>query len=591
MSSGERAYSSLESATATTARSSLDLLSLRYPFSQVGLLSANEFAKQAGRRRNRTMRSLPPINAQVLEELHRSGVLIPLFRVDLTPGESGRQVDLSENLTAKRVHTTLICQLLLAAAEGRAADPAIEGFTPWPTERRRALWPSVDAGYLYSRHQLPGLDVAMSFVADLTPRRTGNRTTWHLDEADRPKAPTLEALRSWRSLAITLSALDTYYWPFITHTVRHELSVWRSVRLAFEPGQLLSWLDLPTDQITAQEGNLRLMATFRDDLGEFYDIIRRAKADAWDTLSGDALAAMDARLAADILDRFADELDLDGRPSLEHTPLEQQGMSARPRSLDAALTDLRLSPFPSLVVGVEGATEYKLVPRVMDLLELELDRNWISIIDFGGTDRDLGLLARYVGEPVLGRDLGSGVALDRPITRFLILTDAEHKYETIKDRNYQRKLLLNSLTQNVPSDLRGDFYNNKPESRIVEIRTWGRLPFEFAHFTDRQLANAMMSIAKVPHPKGQVGLINAIHLQRTRDPSPNVDDVFWKGSGLSKTGLADALWPVLEKRIRRAIARGQQGPPIMRALARAYEMAATPYRSNMMLQRTQPKCR
>jgi hypothetical protein len=31
------------------------------------------------------------------------------------------------------------------------------------------------------------------------------------------------------------------------------------------------------------------------------------------------------------------------------------------------------------------------------------------------------LLGRYAGEPVLGRDLGSGVELERPLTRFLVL--------------------------------------------------------------------------------------------------------------------------------------------------------------------------
>lgn len=587
MSEGEGLFSTVQKASAATARSSLELLSLRYPFSQVGLLSADEFAKQAERRRSRGMHSLPPVNTQVLEELHRHGVLIPLFRVDLAAGEPGRQVDISDSLTAKHVLTTFVGELLRGAAEGRAADPATEGSTPWPTTRRRTLWPTVDAGYLYSRHQLLGLDVAVSFVAKLTARREDNRTTWRLEEDDRPNAPTREALAMWRSLAIILSALDTYYWPFMTHTVRHELDVWRAARLAFDPKEMLTWLGLPSEQITAQESNLRLMATFRDDLGDFYDIVRRAKAGAWDTLRGDPLAALDCRLAADILDRFADELNLEGRPSLEHTPLGQQGLSARPQSLDATLTDLRVSPFPSLVIGVEGATEYKLVPRVMDLLEVELDRNWISIIDFGGTDRDLSLLARYAGEPVLDKDFGDAVVLERPITRFLILTDAEHKYATLKDRNYQRKLLLDSLTQNIPPDLRGDYYSKEPDSRIVEIRTWGKLPFEFAHFTDRQLADAMLRIAAVPYPRGPAALVNAIKMQRTHDPSPNVDDVFrrWRGSGLSKTKLADALWPVLEKRIRRAIARGEQGPPIMQALARAYAMAAAPYRSNMILRR------
>lgn len=200
-------------------------------------------------------------------------------------------------------------------------------------------------------------------------------------------------------------------------------------------------------------------------------------------------------------------------------------------------------------------------------MEIELDRNWISIIDFGGTDRDLSLLARYAGEPVLGRDLGSGVALERPMTRFLILTDAEHKYATVKDRNYQRKLLLDSLTQNVPPDLRCDYYSSQPESRIVEIRTWGRYPLEFAHFTDLQLAKAIIDSAAVPYAHGQGRLVRAIHMQRTNDPSPNVDDVFWRGNGLSKTKLADALWPMLEKKIRRAIDHKEPGPPIMRPCA------------------------
>jgi hypothetical protein len=578
-------------ASAGTSRSPIDLLSLRYPFSQLGLMSPDEFAKQAGRRRSRGMQRLPTIDVQILEELHRHDVLVPLFRVDLTEGNPERVVNLSQSLTAKNAHTTFIGELYRGAAEGRVADPTIDGFQPWPTERRGNPWPSVGAGYLYSRHQLLGLDVAMPFLASLTPQLSGEQVVWHLTDAKGLDQPARDALNSWRSLAITLSALDTYYWPFITNKVYHDLDVWRSERLAFDPADMLIWLDLSAKQILSAESDLRLKGTFRDNLGDFYEIVRRAKPDAWETLSGDALSAIDFRLAADILDRFAADLHLEGRVSLEHTPLSQQGISARPHSLDATLTDLRLSPFPSLVIGVEGATEYKLVPRVLDLLEIGLDRNWISIIDFGGTDRDLSLLARYAGEPVLGRDLGSGVALERPMTRFLILTDAEHKYATAKDRNYQRKLLLDSLTQNVPPDLRGDYYSNKPESRIVEIRTWGRYPFEFAHFTDLQLARAMMGSAVVPYTHEQGRLVRAIHMQRTQDPSPNVDDVFWRGSGLSKTKLADALWPILEKKIRRAIDRKEPGPPVMRALVRAYEMAAAPYRASMMLQRKTPRRR
>jgi hypothetical protein len=333
MSRTERAFSSIRNALAATPRSSLELLSLRYPFSQVGLLSADDFAKQAERRRSRWMRNLPPVNAQVLEELHRHGIFVPLFRVDLTDGEPSRQVDISNSLTARHVLTTFIGELVRGAVDGRAADPAVEGFAPWLTERRRSLWPTVDAGYLYSRHQILGLDAAMRFVAKLTGQREDRSTVWHLPESDWPNEPTLGALRTWRSLAITLSALDTYYWPLITHAMHHDFDVWRSARLEFDPKAMLGWLDLPPEQITAQDTSLRVMGSSRDDLGDFYDIVRRARADTWDTLSGDALAAMDFRLSADILDHFAEELKLEGRASVEHTPLGQQGVSMRPHSM------------------------------------------------------------------------------------------------------------------------------------------------------------------------------------------------------------------------------------------------------------------
>ena len=105
-------------------------------------------------RRSRAGRALPPINEQTLQELHRGGVLVPLFRVDLTLRPDASAIDISASLTAKHVFTTHINELFRAAAEGRASDPTAVGFEPWPMERRRALWPSVETGYLYSRHQL-----------------------------------------------------------------------------------------------------------------------------------------------------------------------------------------------------------------------------------------------------------------------------------------------------------------------------------------------------------------------------------------------------------------------------------------------------
>lgn len=165
--SAPREYPTVTNAAAATVRSSLGLLSLPYPFSQLGPLTATEFVKLAEQRRSRTARSLPPVSEQVLEELHRCRVLVPFFRVDLIPDAGGAAMDISASLTAQQVHTTVVNELLRGAAQGRVTDPAATEFEPWPRERQRALWPSVASGYLYSRHQLLDLDAAMQFVARL----------------------------------------------------------------------------------------------------------------------------------------------------------------------------------------------------------------------------------------------------------------------------------------------------------------------------------------------------------------------------------------------------------------------------------------
>ena len=119
----------------------------------------------------------------------------------------------------------------------------------------------------------------------------------------------------------------------------------------------------------------------------------------------------------------------------------------------------------------------------------------------------------------------------------------------------------------------------------MEIKTWGKLPFEFAHFSDGRLASVMISIASVPPPRGRAAIVNALHMQRTHDPSPNVQDVFWRGSGLSKTKLAEALWPLLEARMKHAIERSTAGPPVMQGVLRAYEMASASYGIRRALRR------
>ncbi len=98
------------------------------------------------------------------------------------------------------------------------------------------------------------------------------------------------------------------------------------------------------------------------------------------------------------------------------------------------------------------------------------------------------------------------------------------------------------------------------------------------------LMDAMLSIAAKPHPRGRLGLIHAIQRQQTLEPSPNIEDV-WRPASIRKIQPADATWPLLERGINRAIARGNHGPPIMGAALRAYELALLSYRRTIALTR------
>lgn len=559
-----------------SARSTLDLLALPLPFTQAGLLGTREFCKEAAKRGVR-------LDQAHLEVLHRTRLLVPFFEVSLGPGDAGRIVDFSQSDTPSIAWTTYIAELYRAAAEGRARDPGVERFNRWSTRRERTLWPTMSRGVLYSWHQLLVLRWLKTAVAAMRHDRTSNR--WALPTP--PTAVDLAAASSWRELAVTLSAIDARYWPLMTHKISHDADVWRDFNQRFDVGAILTWTGVNADIVGRGARELRDLAGRMDLVGAFYDVIRRAHPDTWETLRDDVLVAMDLRMAAEALDALADDA---GRPpdtaEEARTPLREQRLSARPDSTDEVLTDLGLSPHPSLVIGVEGATEELLLPRVFAALGIPLDDDWIRIIDFGGVGKELSNLAKFAAAPSLGQDHGTYVDLVRPITRFLVLVDAEGKYRTPAMRAKRRRILLDAVCASVPADLRGDLYGS--DANIVEIRTWGRLPLEFANFTDAQLARGLLDAAVTPYPDDKAALILAVQAERAR-PEPNIERIWssnaWPGANLSKPRLADSCWPMLEKKIERAIASGSSGPPLMRAAVRAWELAARPTRRHMALQR------
>lgn len=566
-------------APAVCTRSTLDVLALPLPFTQTRLLDPPEFAAEAARRK-------VGIQPAQLEVLHRARLLVPFFEVSLAKGDPRRAVDFADSQSPRIGTSTFIMELYRGAREGRASDPRTTRFRAWPTMRARTLWPTRVRGYLYSWHQL----LVVRWLEPVLRRMQLDRATrtWSLPTSWAPSVEDVSAADSWRGLAVTLAAIDARYWPAITHTVRFNAEAWREFSQSFDPKGVLAWTNLSLDDISRGAEQLRGQAYGIDVLGAFYDLVRRADPQAWETLRGDALLAMDFRTAAEALDLFADDVgrELADAAALDATPTAALRLSTRRRTTDAVLTELGVSPHPSVVVGVEGDTEELLLPRVFDVLGIPSDPEWIRVAEFGGVDKDLTNLAKFAAGPVIGIDHGDYVELDRPVTRFLVLVDAEKRYSDRLKRAKQRLLLLDAVAAALPPDLRGDLYS--ADAHIVEIRTWGKLPFEFAHFTDRQLADAIGHAAKTPHPSGPAGLLAAVRAERGR-PRPNVENLWrdgrWSGARLSKPALADACWPTLEAKIERAIASGSGGPPIMRAAIRAWELASMPHRNHMALKR------
>lgn len=554
--------------------STLRLLRLPYPFSQAALLTATQFMKQSD------VRGMPLIDGQ-LEALHRAGALVPFFRVGLFPGRDPEPIDLTGSRTAEIVHTTSASELFAAAADGRTADPAIEPYRPWPTKQHRSLWPFAASGFLWSPHQLLGLHVAEQLLPEMRYGRDAGARRFTLD---RLTGRDLEVATAWRGLAVALTALDAKYLPRITHIVSHDFDAWLAHDAEFDPVETMTWLGTTAQEARSQAEALSLSAGWRDPFGPLYDIVRRCESSVWDDLKGDARRSIDERVAAEILSMWTDDLVTTGAapaftgPPLTQVPLRHQRITDRNSSLDAALSKAGISPFPSLVLALEGKTEMTLMPKVFDLLGIDHGTNRMLLVDLHGADADPSLLATHAMPQTgkqLGGDTGPYLMVDRPVARVLVAADPEGRYATEQDRADLRSRLIGLITEAVPEDFRADLLD--PSAELVEIRTWAGLPFEFVHFSDRELASALRSAARLPCPWPYAELVRRIGLQRRCDPTPDLEDAWkgWRRSGLTKPKVAEALWPALERKIRRAEAKGRiPDVPILALALRANELAS-----------------
>jgi hypothetical protein len=556
-------------------RPAVELIELPYTFTQLPVLMPRQFISEA---RERGVH----LSDAHLEALHRARLLTPLLRVR-------RDVRLVAQLAPRdAIHADQVAHweptnrrdLVDAYNSGLVTDPASERFISRRSrERNLAELEFLVSDYLYSSHQLLMLPTIKAVLPHLRARKSGAELVLDLDvnagwlDAAKMRASEL------RDIVIAVSALEPVHYPkvirkltlpFTEDSARYDR--WkRDLPLL----AIRKWLDVDADWIKQAARWLLDTADGFDPLGDWLDVVRAGEPSQWKRLKRDARSAMDYRIGAEVLLRYYDALVRGRRakplPDREGRWRGQFDSRLKPSgNLDRILTEYGLSPHPSLVLVLEGRTEFTLFPRVMQMFEVRTDRDFIAIEDMAGVGRDLTSLVSFAVFPHTEPDeYGRYLEPLRPLTQILVVTDAEGPMRTQADRNKKRRAWVDRLVKTLPREHRTEAVKESLD-RLVYVDTWNRggRSFEFAHFTDRQLAHAIARVSATGQPT-LTALTNRV--ASVRASRGNLDSLLNDGS---KVSLANELWPVLERRIRRAERNKTEGRiPIVRVLDRAIRIA------------------
>lgn len=204
-------------------------------------------------------------------------------------------------------------------------------------------------------------------------------------------------------------------------------------------------------------------------------------------------------------------------------------------------------------------------------------------------NRDLDLLVRHEVGPRLGDEHGDIVLLARPPTRVLVAVDPEQRFATKPKQRAERDKLVRRLHESLPPGVRSAESLEEMGS-LVEITTWGTVPWEFANFTDAELATAIMECVTLPAGMTRRDLVAALKTERAvgrtnRNRSPNVEKICqaWPQK-FTKVALAEALWPRLQVKVRREVASGKRlRLPAARVGLKALQMALQSDRRHVAL--------
>lgn len=506
--------------------STLELLSLPYSFSQTGVLTERDFIRGAKERG-------VSLDRGKLEGLHRRGVMTPFFAIHYRPVESPR-------LGPSQQADGVAWPIYRAASLGQLRDPGQSRFRPWTASR----------SHYYSQYQLLST-VRWREVLDAWEVRAGERLAFPEARLDQR---VVAAFSKMRALAVLLEVISPRYRPAVLNVLRSPSDDLFSFISERTPAPERRILDIDPSRLAKQADVLLVQARGFDPLGEWRRVIRVGTPRSWEDLRFDALVAHEYRLAAELILRYYEDLaDLDlapTLPALSETWWEprRDRLQIDHREQAETILDFGLGDQPALVIAVEGDTEYLLAPRVLDLLGIPPEAGFYEVVNLRSIDGDVRLLARSRAVPRVDPDGLVGARLLRSLTTLVVIVDPEHGYSTRDEREDKRRTMVDEVMSALhpalqTGEMRGDL------EHLIHVRTWGRSSFEYAHFTDTELARALRSLSPLSAPPLRE---LARRIRQHRAQHQNIEKVWanWRLDPPSKPRLAEALWPHLRTLIQ-----------------------------------------
>jgi len=460
----------------------------------------------------------------------------------------------------------------LPGAGGTALS--IPGISYWYARNWTACWPALKAGGLHG-----------ALRSSVSPGPAGPIL---LDRAVR-----------LRIVAVMLAALEARYLPVLDpewlQPVNADWDEWQRYRAGFDPGAVSAHLGYSAAQARRDAEWLLSKARNLDPVGDSWsNLMRRAPGTAWKGFKDAALSALDYRIAAEILLLFYEDLAARGQAeSLPDVPRNgwhplRERLSDRERTLDEDLMHLGISPHPRVVLAIEGDTEQAHVPLIWKQLNYPDAPELLRVLMLGGVDRDLEKVAALAAAPLIGQKApGQRPAwlLTKPPTCLYIAVDPEGHYFAPANVQRTRTSILNEIRAVLRAQ--GVIAANPPElDELVRVHTWSESCYEFAHFTDDELADGIMAVHTTIDGWTRGQLVAALAYWRGR--GDDVKQVWRRGRWdehvrrttgpweyeVSKTQLAQALWPALRAKIDRCrVDADAPVPEIVQVVRDAYHLA------------------